>query len=104
MRVLQITAYSGWGCTGRIAVGIHNALINQNQECSIAWGRVNTAADAVMTVKIGNKFDQNMHGLYTRITDKCGFGSRVHILILFTVKNGKLDAMTVNKKDITQQA
>ena len=76
MRVLQITAYSGWGCTGRIAVGIHNALINQNQECAIAWGRINTAADTVTTIKIGNKLDQNVHGLYTRITDKCGFGSR----------------------------
>ena len=54
MRVLQITAYSGWGCTGRIAVGIHNALINQNQECAIAWGRINTAADTVTTIKIGN--------------------------------------------------
>ena len=76
MRVLQITAYSGWGCTGRIAVGIHNALINQNQECAIAWGRINTAADTVTTIKIGNKFDQDVHGLYTRITDKCGFGSQ----------------------------
>ena len=76
MRVLQITAYSGWGCTGRIAIGIHNALISQNQECAIAWGRINTAADTVTTIKIGNKFDQNMHGLYTRITDKCGFGSQ----------------------------
>lgn len=76
MRVLQITAYSGWGCTGRIAVGIHNALINQNQECAIAWGRINTAADTVTTIKIGNKLDQNVHGLYTRITDKCGFGSQ----------------------------
>ena len=76
MRVLQITAYSGWGCTGRIAVGIYNALINQNQECAIAWGRINTAADTVTTIKIGNKFDQNVHGLYTRITDNCGFGSQ----------------------------
>lgn len=76
MRVLQITAYSGWGCTGRIVIGIHNALISQNKECAIAWGRINTAADTVTTIKIGNKFDQNMHGLYTRITDKCGFGSQ----------------------------
>ena len=77
MRVLQITAYSGWGCTGRIAEGIHNALIKQNQEGTIAWGRVNTAAENVRTIKIGNKFDQNMHGLYTRITDKCGFASKI---------------------------
>ncbi len=29
MRVLQITAFSGWGCTGRIAVGIHDALVKK---------------------------------------------------------------------------
>lgn len=76
MRVLQITAFSGWGCTGRIAVGIHNALVEQGHDSVIAWGRQNTASDEVPTIKIGNKFDQQMHGLYTRITDKCGFGSK----------------------------
>ena len=76
MRVLQITAFSGWGCTGRIAMGIHNALTEQGHESAIAWGRINTAPDNVKNFKIGNKIDQQMHGLYTRITDKCGFGSK----------------------------
>ena len=77
MRVLQITAFSGWGCTGRIAVGIDNVLKKHGCECAIAWGRVNTASNEVHTIKIGNSFDQKCHGLYTRITDKCGFGSKV---------------------------
>jgi len=76
MRVLQITAFSGWGCTGRIAVGIHNVLVSQGNESVIAWGRINTASSTVPTIKIGNKFDQHMHGLYTRFTDKCGFASK----------------------------
>lgn len=76
MRVLQITAYSGWGCTGRITVGIHNALVADGHESKIAWGRNNTAPENIPTIKIGNKIDQQMHGLYTRITDKCGFGSK----------------------------
>lgn len=76
MRILQITAFSGWGCTGRIAVGIHNVLIEQNYESKIAWGRVNTAPSDVPTIKIGNKYDQQIHGLYTRLTDKCGFSSK----------------------------
>lgn len=76
MRVLQITAFSGWGCTGRIALGIHNAMVEQGHESAIAWGRTNTAPPDVKTFQIGSKFDQQMHGLYTRITDKCGFGSR----------------------------
>ena len=75
MRVLQITAFSGWGCTGRIALGIHNVLVEQNHESLIAWGRTNTAPSTVPTIQIGNKFDQHIHGLYTRITDRCGFGS-----------------------------
>lgn len=76
MRVLQITAFNGWGCTGRIALGIHKSLIDQGHESVIAWGRTNTAPNEVPTIKIGNGFDQKLHGLYTRITDKCGFGSK----------------------------
>ena len=77
MRVLQITAFSGWGCTGRIALGIHNTLVSKGHESIIAWGRINTAPSEVPTIKIGNRFDQQVHGLYTRITDKCGFGSQI---------------------------
>jgi len=76
MRVLQITAFSGWGCTGRIALGIHNALVSLGHESAIAWGRVNTAPDDVTTFRIGSSIDQKMHGLYTRLTDKCGFASK----------------------------
>lgn len=76
MRVLQITAFSGWGCTGRIALGIHNELVSQGNDSSIAWGRINTAPDNVSTIKIGNSNDQKLHGLYTRLTDKCGFASK----------------------------
>lgn len=76
MKVLQITAFSGWGCTGRIAVGIDNVLKEHGCESAIAWGRINTAPDTVHTIRIGNSFDQKCHGLYTRITDKCGFASR----------------------------
>lgn len=75
MRVLQITAFSGWGCTGRIALGIHKALVTQGHESVIAWGRIDTTPEDVKTIKIGNSFDQKIHGLYTRLTDKCGFGS-----------------------------
>lgn len=76
MKVLQITAFSGWGCTGRISVGISNALTKSGFENQIAWGRVNTAPQHVSTLKIGNSMDQKIHGLYTRLTDRCGFGSK----------------------------
>ena len=76
MKVLQITAFSGWGCTGRIAQGIHNSLISKGHQSVIAWGRTNTAPSDVVTIKIGNSIDQKCHGLYTRVTDKCGFLSK----------------------------
>ena len=76
MRVLQITAFSGWGCTGRIAQGICETLIENGNEAAIAWGRTNTAPDTIKTIKIGSRNDQLMHGLYTRITDRCGLGSK----------------------------
>ncbi len=76
MKILQITAFSGWGCTGRIAVGINNVLKEHECESAIAWGRINTAPNDVHTIRIGNSFDQKLHGLYTRITDKCGFASK----------------------------
>ncbi len=76
MKVLQITAFSGWGCTGRIAVGIHDALIRKGHDCVIAWGRTNTAPENVKTIKIGSGLDQKVHGLFTRVTDRCGFASK----------------------------
>lgn len=76
MRVLQITAFGGWGCTGRIAQGICETLIDSGNEAAIAWGRINTAPEKIPTIKIGNRMDQILHGIYTRLTDRCGFGSK----------------------------
>lgn len=75
MKVLQISAFSGWGCTGRIAYGIDRALVAAGHESVIAWGRRNTAPEEVCTIQIGNKIDQAVHGLYARLTDHAGFGS-----------------------------
>lgn len=76
MKVLQITAFEGWGCTGRISLEIHNMLVSEGNESIVAWGRKNTAPANAANIKIGNKADQLLHGLYTRITDKCGFASK----------------------------
>ena len=75
MRIMQISAFCGWGSTGRIALGIHNVLTEEGYNSVIAWGRVNTAPESVSTIQIGKKMDPYVHGLYTRLTDKCGFGS-----------------------------
>lgn len=77
MKVMQITAFSGWGCTGRIAQGICETLMEDGNEAVIAWGRRNTASANIPTIRIGHRYDQMLHGAYTRITDRCGFGSKV---------------------------
>ena len=75
MRILQISAFCGQGAPGKIALGIHNVLENQGHQSIIAWGRANSAPDTVSTIQIGKKTDYYAHAIYTRLTDKCGFGS-----------------------------
>ena len=75
MRILQISAFCGQGAPGKIVLGIHNVLENQGHQSIIAWGRANSAPETFPTIKIGGKKDYYAHALYTRFTDKCGFGS-----------------------------
>ena len=72
---MQISAFCGQGAPGKIELGLHNVLSKEGHQSIIAWGRANTAPDSVPTIQIGNKADYYLHGLYTRLTDKCGFGS-----------------------------
>ena len=75
MKILQISAFCGQGAPGKIVLGIHNVLKNQGHQSTIAWGRANSAPDTVPTIQIGKKTDYYAHALYTRLTDRCGFGS-----------------------------
>lgn len=75
MKVLQINSVCGTGSTGRIALDIHNMLIEQGHESKIAYGR-GQANKCDYAIKIGNKFDFYAHALKTRLFDKHGFGSK----------------------------
>jgi len=75
MKVLQINSVCGFGSTGRIALDIHNMLIEQGHESKIAYGR-GEAKKCDDTIKIGNKLDFYTHALKTRLFDKHGFGSK----------------------------
>ena len=75
MRIMQISAFCGQGAPGKIELGLHNVLSKEGHQSVIAWGRANSAPDFVPTIRIGTKADYYLHGLYTRLTDKCGFGS-----------------------------
>ncbi|MCR4431981.1 MAG: glycosyltransferase family 4 protein [Tepidanaerobacteraceae bacterium] len=75
MRVLQINSVCGIGSTGRIAIDINKILKEQGHEGYIAYGR-DFAKDCDTSIRIGNKLDNYMHVLKTRIFDRHGFGSK----------------------------
>ena len=75
MKVIQINSVCGVGSTGRIALDIHKALIEQGHESFIAYGR-EPAKGCVKAIRIGSDLDVYIHGLYTRIFDRHGLASK----------------------------
>lgn len=75
MKVLQINSVCGIGSTGRIATDIHQMLVEQGHESSIAYGR-GLSMNCDNPIKIGTKCDNYVHVALTRVADKHGFGSK----------------------------
>jgi glycosyltransferase involved in cell wall biosynthesis len=75
VRVLQINSVANSGSTGRIAEEIGNVLIENGHESYIAYGRGNAKSSSQL-IKIGSDWDVYLHGAYTLLTDKHGFGSK----------------------------
>lgn len=77
MKVLQINSVCGYGSTGRIATDIADLLMQQGDDCRIAYGRENVPEKyQSIAVKIGSNLDNKLHGLQTRLLDRHGFGSK----------------------------
>ncbi len=74
MNILQIDIAANVGSTGRIAEGIGQEIIKRGWGSYIAYGR-HFKAGSSNTIKIGNKFDQVIHVLQTRLFDRHGEGS-----------------------------
>lgn len=74
MKVLQINSFGNLS-TGKIAVDIYKALVENGHEGIIAFAR-GTIENNIPYIKIGNKCDVALHGLMTRLTDKTGFYSK----------------------------
>lgn len=75
--MLQINSVCGYGSTGRIATDIADMLQQNGHECRIVYGR----GDAPEKYKdisfcFGNRADNILHGLKTRLFDLHGFGSK----------------------------
>lgn len=74
MKVLQINSVIDYGSTGRITRDLYDTLESQGHDCVIAFGR-GDSTPGYKTIKIGSNFDQLVHGVYSRMTDRHGFGS-----------------------------
>lgn len=76
MRYLFINVVAGSGSTGKIASEQCRQLIKEGHQCVLAYGRWKANCDDIETYKIGTSFDYRIHGLYTRLFDQHGFGSK----------------------------
>jgi putative colanic acid biosynthesis glycosyltransferase len=75
MKVLHVNITLNTGSTGRIAENLGNYVISQGGKSITAYGRqAKTSVSPAM--KIGNKTDQALHLLNTRIFDTHGFHSK----------------------------
>lgn len=75
MKVLQINTVCGSGSTGRIVVDIYNTLKQNGHECLVAYGR-GIAPNDVYSYKIGNKMDNYLQVVNTRVFDRHGYDSK----------------------------
>lgn len=76
MKVLQINSVIDYGSTGRITRDLYDFLESKGHECVIAFGR-GKSTPGYNTIKIGSNIDQFIHGVYSRLTDRHGFGSKL---------------------------
>ena len=72
--LLQINSVGNWGSTGRIAEDIGSLAIENGWKSCIASGRKIRKSQSDH-IKIGNKGDLIVHGMYTRLFDLHGFAS-----------------------------
>lgn len=78
MRILLINETCGIGSHGRICKDIADKYSSEGHEVKIAYGRLTQVpADCKKyAIRIGNSINVCTHALYTRLTDRHGFGSK----------------------------
>lgn len=76
MRVLQINTILNYGSTAKIAQSIGELLIEYHHESYIAYGRGAPQSNS-KSIKIGSFLDSFYHKIFTLLTDKHCFASRI---------------------------
>ena len=74
MNILQINTSVNSGSTGRIAEDIGKLLLSKNYQSFIAASKPKRPSESKI-IWIGNYLDKIMHGIYTRLFDRHGYGS-----------------------------
>ena len=75
MRLLQINTTLNTTSTGRIMEEIGVYAMDHGFESIAAFSHLGSSGSALRPIKIGNKLDQYLHGIKTRLFDRHGFGS-----------------------------
>ena len=65
----------GYGSTGRIAAELYENILSHGDSCKIAYGRGN-APENIDTIRVGSDCSVNLHGIFSRLTDRQGFYSK----------------------------
>lgn len=76
MKVLQINSVFGTGSTGRIVKDLNKITIKSGSNSIAVYGRGNRV-DKPGIFRIGNRIDNGVHGIITRIFHRHGFGSKI---------------------------
>lgn len=78
-KILLINSVFGTGSTGRICREMADELSDQGHMVKIAYGRESQIPDRYreQTYRIGNDRIVKLHGIYTRLTDRHGLGSKI---------------------------
>ena len=78
MKILIINEYCGIKSTGRICGELAEQFSKHGHTVKIAYGRDGYVPERYekYSVRIGNYIDIILHGIYTRLTDKHGLGSK----------------------------
>lgn len=73
----MINSVCGIRSTGRICTDLADTLQKNGHTCKIAYGRENVPDKyKSLAVRIGSSLDVKLHGVYSRLFDHHGFGSR----------------------------
>ena len=77
MKILMINSVCGVKSTGRICTDLAVQLKKRGHTVRIAYGRGSVPDKfALISFRIGNDLDVNLHGCHARIFDDSGFGSK----------------------------